>query len=199
MKLKTTIIANILTLLFINTSWAQSNGPDKNWLVAANSATTQLNNPPKKTPSRYVPKKSGTLAPLQGPITIRKSTLNKSAFKKVIKNPIRKRERDKLDQAWGIYRVTLDRLEYAYKTHMKKGDECKLKSYSINDQQKAGCKGSDTLNSCQRKLIAWCTSESQGNLISKYTDMLGKRKKFKEEIKKVSVSWEDVSGLRSWW
>lgn len=52
-----------------------------------------------------------------------------------------------------------DELRAYYKPHIK---NCLAKSYSVQDQQAAGCAGTDTVNQCMDKLYKYCIGSYKG-------------------------------------
>ncbi|PKN37914.1 MAG: hypothetical protein CVU62_09345 [Deltaproteobacteria bacterium HGW-Deltaproteobacteria-2] len=68
-----------------------------------------------------------------------------------------------------------DELRSYYKPHIK---NCLAKSYSVQDQQAAGCAGTDTVNHCMDKLYKYCIGSYKGgsgnkeNFIKKFKTAL---------------------------
>lgn len=65
-----------------------------------------------------------------------------------------------------------DELRVFYKAHIK---NCLAKSYSVQDQQAAGCAGTDTVNQCMDKLYKYC--------IGSYKGGTGNKENFKNKFK----------------
>jgi hypothetical protein len=184
MKYKITIATGMLALLCINPSWGQGIELNDAWILAGASTTIKPKNPPNKTPSQFSPKTNDTLAPLQGPMTIKKSNSIKSSIFKDMDKPITLKKRDKLDQAYGIFRATTTQYTDAVVAVKLKWNACKAKSYSINDQHIAGCYGIDTILQCQEKLVQWCSKQAYINLYSK-------RQRLETEIKAFTRAWRE--------
>jgi len=55
------------------------------------------------------------------------------------------------------YKKAENKAKHARSKYIKRYNYCKTKSYSIANQQAAGCKGSDSIIKCNNKLIKWCT------------------------------------------
>ena len=70
----------------------------------------------------------------------------------------------------------------SYKPHIK---NCLAKSYSIQDQQAAGCAGTDTVNQCMDKLYKYC--------IGSYKGGTGNKEEFKNRLRKHMESSNNIS------
>jgi len=66
-----------------------------------------------------------------------------------------------------------DELRYNYKPHV---NNCLNKSYSVQEQQAAGCAGNDTVNQCMNKLYKYCMGGYKGGN--------GSKEKFLEKFKR---------------
>ncbi|HON59141.1 MAG TPA: hypothetical protein PLT45_06350 [Smithella sp.] len=89
-----------------------------------------------------------------------------------------------------------------YKSYVK---QCANKSYSVQDQQNAGCVGSETLNQCTNKLFKYCLSryeqdkgsytQTQETLKSKITKGIEKSDKINNEAKELSDALRVLQSL----
>ncbi len=62
---------------------------------------------------------------------------------------------------------------------------CLTKSYSVQDQQAAGCAGTDTVNQCMDKLYKYC--------IGNYTGEYGSKEAFKQQFKTALERAKDIN------
>lgn len=82
-----------------------------------------------------------------------------------------------------------DELRSYYKPHVK---NCLAKSYSVQDQQAAGCAGNDTVNQCMDKLYKYCIGSYKGgagnkeNFINKFKTALERSNDINVKSKKYS-------------
>lgn len=82
-----------------------------------------------------------------------------------------------------------DELRSYYKPHIK---NCLAKSYSVQDQQAAGCAGTDTVNQCMDKLYKYCIGSYKGgtgnkeNFIKKFKTALERSNDINAKSKKYS-------------
>lgn len=82
-----------------------------------------------------------------------------------------------------------DELHSYYKPHIK---HCLTKSYSVQDQQTAGCAGTDTVNQCMDKLYKYCIGSYKGgtgskdNFIKKFKTALERSNEINVKSKKYS-------------
>lgn len=83
-----------------------------------------------------------------------------------------------------------------YKTYIK---TCANKSYSVQDQQNAGCLGSDTVDQCTNKLFRHCLSryeqEKNSHIKTKITDGIAKSDKIRNEAKELSDALKTLKNL----
>ena len=82
-----------------------------------------------------------------------------------------------------------DELYSYYKPHIK---NCLAKSYSVQDQQAAGCAGTDMVNQCMDKLYKYCIGSYKGgtgnkeNFIKKFKTALDRSNDINAKSKKYS-------------
>lgn len=82
-----------------------------------------------------------------------------------------------------------DELRSYYKPHVK---NCLAKSYSVQDQQAAGCAGTDTVNQCMDKLYKYCIGSYKGGtgnkaeFINRFKTALEKSNNINSKSKKYS-------------
>lgn len=65
--------------------------------------------------------------------------------------------RDALDHAYDQFRRAHDSTTTARNRFVEVRAACMTRSFSVSDQQQAGCLPSDTVADCNRKLGNWCT------------------------------------------
>jgi|MudIll2142460700_1097286.scaffolds.fasta_scaffold38301_2 hypothetical protein len=93
---------------------------------------------------------AGKTEPLKGPIQLEPSKVKK--LSKPDPPEVKVSQVKDAYEKWGPYELSLGYI----KMHMK---TCSTKAYSVQDQQAAGCKGSDTVEQCMEKLFDFCMSK----------------------------------------
>jgi len=79
---------------------------------------------------------------------------------------------DSLEQAYNLFRTRHENYLKSATRYRTSLLDCSRRTYSIADQRSAGCQPVDTVFSCNRKLIMWCSNWARTQMYSARRGMI---------------------------
>ena len=122
---------------------------------------------------------SKTTAPMKGPMKLTPAAIPKDMKKRTI------RAEDPIELPCKSFRYRYTTYRRAVANYQTKLNQCGNMTFSIQDQQRAGCKASDTVAQCNHKLLRYCTRTQRHSMDDSWRLLRGAANNLKATIDRV--------------